>query len=31
LQGQTDLYDSNWLDEVKKVGADNYYPPRRME
>jgi hypothetical protein len=27
LQGPTDLYDSDWLSEVRKVGAENYYPP----
>jgi hypothetical protein len=27
LQGPTDLYDSDWLSEVKKVGPENYYPP----
>jgi hypothetical protein len=27
LQGPTDVYDSDWLTEVKRVGAENYYPP----
>jgi hypothetical protein len=27
LQGPTDAYDSDWLTEVRKVGASNYYPP----
>jgi hypothetical protein len=27
LQGPTDDYDSDWLTEVRKVGAENYYPP----
>ncbi len=25
LQGPNDVYDSNWLDEVRKQGAENYY------
>jgi hypothetical protein len=31
LQGPTDLYESNWLDETRKVGAENYYPALRMD
>jgi hypothetical protein len=27
LQGPTDAYDSDWLSEVRKIGAENYYPP----
>jgi len=27
LQGPTDLYDGNWLDDVRRVGAENYYRP----
>jgi hypothetical protein len=27
LQGPTDVYDSDWLSEVRKIGAENYYPP----
>jgi hypothetical protein len=27
LQGPTDLYDSDWLTEVRKVGPEKYYPP----
>jgi hypothetical protein len=27
LQGPTDAYDSDWLTEVRKLGAENYYPP----
>jgi hypothetical protein len=30
LQGPTELYDGDWLSEVRKVGAENYYPPLRM-
>jgi hypothetical protein len=26
-QGHTDVYDSSWFDDVKKIGAENYYPP----
>jgi tetratricopeptide (TPR) repeat protein len=26
LQGPTDDYDSDWLTEVRKLGAENYYP-----
>lgn len=29
-QGPTDLYDSDWLSDVRKIGAENYYPPLRM-
>ena len=27
VQGPTDLYEGNWLDDVKAVGAENYYEP----
>jgi hypothetical protein len=26
LQGPTDLYDSDWLTDVRRLGAENYYP-----
>lgn len=26
FQGPTDLYDSCWVSDVKKIGAENYYP-----
>jgi tetratricopeptide (TPR) repeat protein len=26
-QGHTDAYDSSWFEDVKKIGAENYYPP----
>jgi hypothetical protein len=26
-QGPTDLYEGDWLGDVRKVGAENYYPP----
>ena len=26
-QGKTDAYDSSWFEDVKKIGAENYYPP----
>ena len=29
-QGPTDLYEGDWLTEVRKIGAENYYPPLRM-
>jgi hypothetical protein len=25
-QGHTDVYDSSWFEDVKKIGAENYYP-----
>lgn len=27
LQGPTDLYDGDWLTDVKKIGAEHYYAP----
>ena len=30
LQGPTDAYDSDWLSEFRKVGAENYYPALQM-
>jgi hypothetical protein len=26
-QGRTDAYDGSWYDDVKKIGAEHYYPP----
>ena len=26
-QGPTEAYDSCWIDDVKRIGAENYYPP----
>lgn len=26
-QGHTDAYESSWFEDVKKLGAENYYPP----
>ena len=26
-QARTDAYDSSWFEDVKKIGAENYYPP----
>jgi hypothetical protein len=26
-QGPTDVYDSCWFEDLKKIGAENYYPP----
>jgi hypothetical protein len=25
-QGHTDAYDSSWFEDIKKIGAENYYP-----
>lgn len=30
LQGPSALYDSDWLTDVRKLGAENYYPPLDM-
>ena len=26
-QGHTDAYDSSWFEDIKEIGAENYYPP----
>lgn len=26
-QGHTDAYDGSWFEDVKQIGAENYYPP----
>jgi hypothetical protein len=26
-QGRTDVYDSSWIDDVRALGAERYYPP----
>lgn len=26
-QGRTDAYDGSWYEDVKSIGAENYYPP----
>lgn len=26
-QGRTDAYDSSWLEDIRAIGAENYYPP----
>jgi hypothetical protein len=26
-QGRTDAYDSSWFEDIKKIGAEHYYPP----
>jgi hypothetical protein len=31
LQGPTDDYDSDWLSEVRKLGAENYYPAVKLD
>ena len=30
FQGPTEVYDSDWLTDVRKVGAETYYPPLRL-
>jgi peroxiredoxin len=30
LQGPTDVYDSDWLSDVREIGAENYYPPLEL-
>ena len=27
MQGPTEQYDGDWLGDVRKIGAENYYPP----
>ena len=27
MQAHTDVYESSWLEDVRTVGAENYYPP----
>ena len=29
-QGPTDVYEGNWLDDVRRIGAENYYEPLEM-
>jgi hypothetical protein len=26
-QGHTEVYESSWFEDIKKIGAENYYPP----
>jgi hypothetical protein len=30
FQGPSDVYEGDWVSEVRKVGAENYYPPLQM-
>jgi hypothetical protein len=30
MQGPTELYEGDWLSEVRRTGPENYYPPLRM-
>lgn len=30
LQGPSELYESDWLSDVRKIGAENYYPTLDM-
>ena len=27
MQGPTEDYDSSWLEDIREIGAENYYPP----
>jgi hypothetical protein len=29
-QGRTDVYEGSWLDDVKAIGAENYYEPLNL-
>ena len=29
-QGPPEEYEGDWLADVKKIGAENYYPPLKM-
>ncbi len=29
-QGPTEEYEGDWLNDVRKIGAENYYPPLQM-
>ena len=31
VQGPSDVYDSSWAEDVRKIGAENYYPALEME
>lgn len=31
LQGPTDVYDSDWLSDVREIGPENYYPPLELD
>ena len=30
FQGRTEVMEGSWLDDVKEIGAENYYPPLRL-
>ena len=30
FQGPTELYDSSWVEDVKKIGPENYYPRLKL-
>jgi hypothetical protein len=30
-QGPSDVYDGDWLSDVRAIGAENYYPPLDLE
>ena len=29
-QGPTDVFEGDWLSDVREIGAENYYPPLDM-
>jgi hypothetical protein len=31
MQGPTDKYEGDWLTDVQRLGAENYYPPLQMD
>jgi hypothetical protein len=31
MQGPSDQYDGDWLSDVRKAGAENYYPPVELQ
>lgn len=31
MQAPTELYEGDWLTDVRKIGAENYYPPLDMD
>jgi hypothetical protein len=30
LQGPTDLYEGDWVKDIRELGAENYYPPAQL-
>lgn len=31
LQGPSEWYEGDWLSDVRKIGAENYYPPLKLD